>query len=260
MVTQEELTHGARLIQELDQGGFPITTAFWAYDPLLSTWRFIIAAPRHAIESLVGAYGVIQDIIREKDLRITLDRVSLIPDNDAKLENLQALAKSDTSDVVEVSVGRAEIAGRVLDDIHLYKGDVLRYEREVLQHLQLVQPSDMIRRTYFHTDFPKFLEADALLDDGSRLIIVEAKMQNRPVDIKAVFQVEGMLRASETYFGRLAAAMIVSRNGFTDQATAIASRNPRIRLVQWIGPQDDDKLRQAVDELRRTDRHGEAGK
>lgn len=249
LVTQEDLTDGARLIQELDQAGFPVTVAFWAYDPMLETWRFIIAAPREAIESLVSAYGIIQGIIDNNSLGVMLDRISLIPDDDAKLKNLQALAESDAQDVIEVSVGHTEIAGRVLDDIHLYKNDALRYEQEVIQALQRIQPSDAVMRTYRQQDIPRALEVDALLDDGERLILVEVKARSRPLGARDVFQIEGMLHAYERYFGRRAAAIIVSRSGFTSSAMDAAQSSPII-LVQWTGREDDEKLRRALTEAR----------
>jgi hypothetical protein len=249
LVTQEDLADGARLIQELEQASFPISAAFWAYDALLETWRLIIAAPRGAIESLVAAYGIIQSIISEKDLGVTLDRISLIPDDDVKLGNLQALARSDAQDVVEVSVGRTEIAGRVLDDIHLYKNDALRYELDVIRALQRVQPSDAVMRTYRNSDLPPGLQADALLDDGERLVFVEIKAYRRPLATRDVFQVEGMLHAYERNFGRYVAAMIVSRSGFTPSAVE-AAQSPRMVLVQWTGSEDDEKLRDALAEAR----------
>lgn len=251
LVTQEDLADGARLIQQLDQAGFPITAAFWAYDSLLETWRLIIAAPREAIESLVTAYGTIQGIIQDNGLGVTLDRISLISDDDAKLKNLQALAKSDMHDVVEVSAGRTEIAGRVFDDIHLYKSDALRYERDVIQALQRVQPSNVVMRTYRQEGFPRDLGADALLDDGKRLLLVEIKARSRPLGIRDIFQVEGMLHAYERYLSRAAAAIIVSRSGFRPNAIE-AVPSPNIGLVQWAGPEDDEKLQRALTEVRAT--------
>lgn len=252
LVTREDLSDGARLIQELDQVKFPVTAAFWAYDTLLERWRFIIAAPPAAIESLISAYGVIQKAITDNGLGIALDRVSLIPDTDPTLTNLQALGKSDAQDVVEVSVGRAEVAGRVLDDIHVYRSDALRYERAVITALQRMQPSNAILRIGAHArvspDRPN-READAILDDGERLIIIEIKSVSRLLGSREVFQVEGFLHSYERMLGRRVAAMIISLNGFSVAAIEEAS-NFRIGLVQWRGPEDDQLLQHALEEAR----------
>lgn len=238
---------GARLIQELDQINFPVTAAFWAYDLQLERWRFIIAAPPAAIESLINAYGVIQKAISDNGLGIALDRVSLISDNDPTLANLQALGKSDAQDVVEVSVGRTEVAGRVLDDIHVYRSDALRYERAVIAALQRLQPPNVILRTGDRAQVPPSRQADAILDDGERLVIVEIKAVSRLLGIREVFQAEGHLRSYERTFGRRVAAMIVSRNGFSVSAIEEA-HNSRVSLVQWTGPEDDQLLGRALAE------------
>ena len=242
LVTQEDLADGARLIQELDQVAFPVTAAFWAYDSTLERWRFIIAAPPPAIESLVNAYGVIQKAISDNGLGVTLDRVSLISDNDPTLANLEALSNSDAQDVVEVSAGSAEVAGRVLDDIHVYRSNALRYVRSVIAALQRMQPPNAVLRTNVR-------QADAILDDGERLIIVEIKDVTRLLGVREVFQAEGFLHSYERTFGRPVAAMIVSRNGFSASAIEEA-HNSRISLVQWTGPEDDQVLRRALEEAR----------
>lgn len=242
LVTQEDLADGARLIQDLDQAGFPVSVAFWAYDSTLDRWRFIIAAPASAIESLASAYGVIQKVIGDNGLGISLDRVSLIPDSDSTLANLKALGKSDAQDVVEVSVGRVEVAGRVLDDIRVYRSDALRYERAVISALQRIQPPNAVLRRNVR-------QADAILDDGERLIIVEVKDVARLLGVREVYQAEGFLQSYERTFGRSVAAMIVSRNGFSASAIEEA-HNSRISLVQWTGPEDDQLLRRALEEAR----------
>jgi hypothetical protein len=246
-VTQEDLADGARLIQELDQVNFPVTAAFWAYDPLLERWRLIIAAPPDAIDSLIRAYGVIQNAISDNGLGIALDRISLISDDDPKLRNLQALGKSDVQDVVEVTVGRSEVAGRVLDDIHVYRSDALRYETSVISALQRMQPPGAILRTGSRAQVSPDRQADVIIDDGNRLIIIEIKHFIRLLGIREIYQVEGFRRSYERIFGRHVAAMIVSRNGFSINAIEEA-HNSGISLVQWRGPEDDQLLQRALTE------------
>jgi hypothetical protein len=248
LVTQEDLANGALLLQQLDQIDFRVTAAFWAYDPVLETWRLIIAAPQQAIESLVAAYGTIQRVINDNYLGISLDRISLISDGDAKLVNLRALAESDSDDVVEASGGRAEIAGRVLDDIHLYRGSALRYEREVFQALQRLQPPNVVIRT--NVILPPGQEIDALLDDGEHPIIVEIKMRSRPVGITDVFELQGRLFSCSRLFGREAAAILVSRSGFTSKALE-AAENTRVTLAKWAGREDDEQIERALASARR---------
>jgi hypothetical protein len=172
----------------------------------------MIAAPSAAIESLFTAYGVIQKAIGDNGLGIALDRVSLIPDQDPALANLQAVGKSDAQDVVVVPVGRAEVAGRVLDDIHVYRSDALRYERAVIAALQRVQPPNAVLRTGDSAQVSPDRQADAILDDGERFIIVDIKAVSRLLGVKEVFQAERFRRSYERALGRDVAAIIVSRN------------------------------------------------
>lgn len=248
LVSQEDLADGRVLLQQLAQADFSVTAAFWAYDPLLESWRLIIAAPREAIDSLLRAYEIIQRTIIENGLDVTLDRISLIPDNDAKLDNLRALAESDAEGVVDASVGRAEISGRVVDDIHLYSSSALRYEREVFQALQRIQPSNAVMRTYRSLQFPRGLEVDALVDDGEHAAIVEVKAMSRPLGSRDIFRVQGQLDAYRRFLNRsLASAILVSRGGFTESALE-AVRESEVIPVQWTGSGDDEKLGNALNE------------
>jgi hypothetical protein len=93
-------------------------------------------------------------------LSTSLNRISFIPDNDAKVKNLQAQAQSETNDVIEAPFGPTEIGGRILDDIHLYRPDALRYERLVLEALQRVKPSQTVLREAHRLELPRSLTTD----------------------------------------------------------------------------------------------------
>src|SRR5262249_40535764 len=146
--------------------------------------------------------------IVENGLMITLDRISLVPDNDPKLTNLQALAKSDAPDVVEIPSGHTEIAGRVLGDIHLYRNDALRFEFELVQALRRILPANEPAAVF--TGLTEPLEVDALLDDGQQLVIFEIKHLSKPVGSEVVFRTQGMRRHFESYYGRPVGAIVVS--------------------------------------------------
>lgn len=244
MVTEEELYDGARLVQQLDAADFPVTVAFWAYDSVLEIWRFIIAAPQNAIESRTTAYGVIQRILADNGLAIALDRVTLIPDDDPQINDLRAQAESDTQDVVEIPVGRAEIAGRVFDPILLYRSDALRYERDVIAALQGMQPPNAVMRSYGRLGLP-FRQADAQIVTGDRLVIIEARAVSRLLAYKDVVQVEIMKTAYERYYDRPVTAIVISHTDFTTSAMD-AARDSGIVLIHWTGSEDNDKIQRAI--------------
>jgi hypothetical protein len=240
---------GARLVQELDRGGFPVSAAFWAYDSTLESWRLIVAAPSEAIESRSKVYGVIQNILLENDLGIALSSISLTRDDDQGVRNLQAEAMSDVDTVFEVPLGRAEIGGRSVSNIHVYRTDALRYERELLAALQRVQPSDAVLRRANYLDFLPRVELDFVLDNGRQIVFVEAKAQSKPLSSKQVQQAQALQSRLDSYFHKPTALIVVSQRGFTRIATDWAQRITLLRLVKWFGPEDDGILQQTLIEL-----------
>lgn len=245
-MTTEDLADGALLIQNLDQRGFPVSAAFWAYDPILELWRLVIAAPPKSIDSLLSAYRIAQDIINDNDLAISLNRISFISDNDPKVSNLRALAQSGTHDVIEAPVGPTEIDGRILDDIHLYRLEALRYEQKVFEALQRVQPPKAMLRYAHRVDLPGRLDTDFLVDNGKTLVAIEAKLWSRPVGSKIVWSSEHLQRRLEDHFKRSTGIVIVSGTGFTDAAIESAAQYPFMRLVRWASSEDDGELRRAL--------------
>ena len=225
-MTKEDLADGARLIQNLDQRDFPVSAAFWAYDAILEQWRLIIAAPPRSIDSMLSAYRIVQDIISDNDLAIPLNRISFIPDNDAKVKNLRALAQSGTCDVIEAPVGPTEIGGHIVDDIYLYRPDALRYERRVFEALQRVQPERAVLRQAYRLDLPGRFEADFVIDDGMTVVAVEAKLLSRPVGSKLVWSSEQLQQRLKDYFKRPTGIMHSFRQW-------IHRINNRIRLAEF---------------------------
>jgi Restriction endonuclease len=249
LVTQEDLADGASLVQELDAQGFPVSAAFWAFDHILEAWRLIIAAPPKAIESLIGAYNLVQDIVSDNNLALTLDRVSLIPDDDPKVENLRAMSRNETQDVVEASIGHTQISGRTLSGIHLYRQDALRYERAVFSALQRVQPSQVILRDGSRLGFSEQFEVDFLADDGRTVVVIECKSYKRLLDRDRVLLAEDLRRRVHSYFQRRTGLLLVSQSGFTDPASEQALKYPHLRIVRWQDADDDSELQGALNQL-----------
>jgi hypothetical protein len=249
LVTREDLAQGALLIQALDQRGFPVSAAFWAYEPVLEQWRLIIAAPAKSIDSLLSVYQTVQGIIDTNDLILSLNRMSFISDRDPKVRNLRALAQSGTQDVIEAPTGPIEVGDRILDNIHLYRIDALRYERRVFEALQRLQPLQPILQDAKQLDLPRYLDIDFVIDASAIIIAIEAKYSSRPVGHKIVWSLANLLPRLEDHFRRSSAIVIVSSSGFRDEAIEFASQKPSMRLVKWIGPEDDDALQRALLEL-----------
>lgn len=249
VVTQEYLDEGARLIQELDNDGFAVTAAFWAYDPSAELPRLIIAVPSERVKSFRAAYEIIKNVMTRNDIPIPLGMVSLMLDDDPAIENIKALAEADYRDIIQAAVGSAEIGGHLYDDVRVYKTDALHYERELFAALQRLQPPSAVLRRDLHIDGSSF---DFFLDDGNKIVGIEAKRISRPMSLRDILYEETLLQHAYVILRRPVALIIVSQSGFTPSAVEAVKDTPEaggIRLVQWVTADDDDKLRRALTEL-----------
>jgi hypothetical protein len=249
MVARQDLDEGARLIQELDGAGFPITASFWAYDPGAEHPRLIIAVPDEKVKSFRDGYEEIRKAIAVNDIEMPLSRVSLMLDDDPAISNIRALADADYRDLVQAAVGSAEIGGHIYDDIRVYKNDALRYERELFAALQRVRPPATVIRRELRVD--ERWTFDFLLDDGVRVAAIEAKRLPRPVNAADLEQEAALLLRAYVGMRRPVSLVVVSRSGFTETAIAAAVGSPvseEIHLVRWVDSSDDGKLRRALAE------------
>jgi hypothetical protein len=250
LVTEQDLADGARLMQELEQSDIKVDAAFWAYDPILEYSRLIIAVPHQIFESPINAYTAIQRVIEENDLRITLNRVSIMPGDDPKIADLRYSAQSGTrDDVIEATPRKIEIAGRTLEDVHVYRQDALFYERQIFEALKRVAPEDA---TLYQAVRIGRRELDFLLDDNKLAIVVEVKSLRRPVARREIDAAQDQLIYAANFFRRPTALMFVIKSGIDRTVEKLATSNPRMRIVHWASRDDDSQLAKAIDELLRS--------
>jgi len=255
LVTQD-IYEGAALIQELDARSLPFTAAFWARNPNRDEWRLVIAVPTRRLPSPRATYSQIQQAIIDLELGVALSRVSIVPNSDPLIGTIQQIISSGSSDLVEIPLAGADIAGGPADRGYGYRLDALHYERLVLAALQRVQPDDSVLRSASRLAFLDNFNFDFLLDDGLKAILVEAKSQSKPLTNSDIEKsLSSVQRATNLY--RNAAWMVVSRTGFSASAlhrlppsAARLVDTDMLALVHWAGEQDDRLLRDAVMRLR----------
>jgi len=114
-LVRQDAHEGALLVEQLDASGFRLTAAFWAHDAALDIWRLVLAAPRLSAPSPRAAYSLIQTAINELDLSISLDRVTFVPDTEPLIGTLRDFAAAASSDIIEVPLPGADIAGAPVD-------------------------------------------------------------------------------------------------------------------------------------------------
>jgi hypothetical protein len=252
-LVDRDVDEGARLIQEIDASGFPVTAAMWAHDPGLDIWRLIIAVPTEKLPSPRAAYDRIQSAILELDLNLPLDRITRISDDGPTVGNLRELIKAGSADVVEIPLGGSSIAGEPVDKGYGYRLEALRYEREVFAALQRNQPQGAVLRRAGRLDFPRNLDLDFVLDNGQTMVLVEAKALSRPLGSR---EVENLIDRKLEFFSsihRPTVWLLVSKTGFTTDAVNL-ERNlethyhtfVQVTLVTWVDRSGDPQLREGI--------------
>jgi hypothetical protein len=253
LVKQQDINDGARLVQELDVRGLPLTAGFWAHDASVDIWRLVLVVPRNEISSPRQAYSRVQDAISHLSLKLFLNQVTVILDDDPQIRVLQSLIASSSSNIVEIPLDYAEIAGQIVDKGYAYRLEALRYEAEILAALQRIQPKDAILRRVDGLDVGTGLESDFVINDGDQAVFIETKALTRPLDSRDVqVSADRLYRITDSY-PRPESWLMISRTGYTQEATRLAAGSPsriapvkRLSLVEWVSPNDDPQLREAL--------------
>ncbi len=243
----EDVADGARLIAELQDRGFPITVALWAYTADLEAWQLVIATSLPATGSRSRAYRTVQEVLEDLGLRLSLSRITLIRDSDPSVVNVKALVESDPHDLDTVPIGQAEFGGRSAGSAYAYKSEWLRYGRELLTALRRYQGPYAVIPEQEVSELPSNIHVDFLLDRGDRAIAVEAKARKRPLGIADVHHAAGLYDSLRVFFPRPISLLLVSQKGFSHLAVEEWTQVHRPPLlVTWAGPQDDESLHAAI--------------
>jgi hypothetical protein len=248
-----DVDDGARLIQKIDATGFPVAAAIWVHNYDLDVWRLVIAISVREVPSPKAAYSLLQDAIIDLNLGISLDRISIVSDNDHLLRSLRELIRRGSSSVVEIPIRGAEIAGEPIDKGYGYRIEALRYQAEVFAALQRNQPEDAVLSRVGWLDQPSSQDLDFTLDNGEVLIFVETKALARPLGRRDVDPPSDVRHWTLSSFRRTSSWLVISQTGFTSDAMTLksdlqASSYPtmRVELVEWSSQNDDPQLREGL--------------
>lgn len=242
----QDAYEGALLIEKLDSYDLGLTSAFWAHDAALGIWRLILAVSRLQPASPREIYKAIQEALIALELRLELGRVAIVADNEPLIGTLREFAARATTDVVEVPLGGAEIAGAPVDTGYAYKIDSLRYEGDLLAALQRGQPDNVVLRRSSRVTVTNAFDFDFVMDDGSQALFIVAKSFSRPLSSKDVQRIALSYQGSRS--GRLGVnLMIVSKTGISPNSESATVRSiSRILLVKWADAADDAELQASI--------------
>jgi len=249
----QDVDDGARLVQKIDATGFPVAAAIWVHESGLDVWRLIIAIPVREVPSPKAAYSLLQNALIDLDLGISLNRISIVSDNDPVIRNLRELIRRGSSSVVEIPIQGAEIAGEPVDKGYGYRIEALRYQAQVFEALQRNQPEDAVLHRVGWLDQPSSQDLDFTLDNGEVLIFVETKALARPLGRRDIDRSSDVRHWTLSSFRRQSAWLVISQTGFTSDAMELKSDLPtpsypnmRVVLVEWSSRNDDPQLQEGL--------------
>ncbi|MEU4233473.1 hypothetical protein AB0F17_55095 [Nonomuraea sp. NPDC026600] len=248
---KQDIKEGARLIQELNDLDFPISSALWAYMTDADEWRLVIATPPRAAAARSTTYRLIQDALIRLELSIPLSRIALVRDDDPAVQNLRALAESNRSGALGLKFGSVKISGQHVDEGYAYLHGALEYERQVLAALRRMSDLGEAYATggsSLFTDVPA--EVDFVFTNPRKIVLVEVKALARKMEVDHLrkivawhSRVAGMSPFPTTF-------LIVAKNGFTEAAHGYAQDfHAFLRLVTWDGGKDISALREGISAL-----------
>lgn len=102
VVVDLDIEGGKKLIDALDEAGFPVQSALWFFRPESDEWRLVISSPIVDKEGPLSAYHQIQPVLHEAlGPRIRLDRISAVGTKDKVVKALRSRYRSFPKEEIE---------------------------------------------------------------------------------------------------------------------------------------------------------------
>jgi hypothetical protein len=117
--------NGRRLIEGLDQAGFPVIAAFWRFLPEAEEWRLFIASPKVNELGPLAAYATIQEALAQHQIDLPLHRVSVVSPEEPFVTDLRIFAGTDP----EPFIGKDYLQNIVVGELYIEGAYVYRAER-----------------------------------------------------------------------------------------------------------------------------------
>ncbi len=126
-LVDQDIERGRRLIQALDQAGFPVVAALWYFFPEEEIWRLLIASPRVSELGPRDAYALIQDVLLKSQIDLPFYSISAVSPGEPLITELQFFAGTDPAPFI----GGTYLRNVVIGDITIDRAYVYRAERIV---------------------------------------------------------------------------------------------------------------------------------
>jgi len=122
-LSSEMIAAGSELTRRLDESGFPVSAAFWLYEPESNTWRFIVGSPEVGTQGLKAAYKRVQAVVAaipEDQATIHLKDISVVDSNDPFISLMRVGVKT-SGGISGIRFNRNMINGVLIEDAYIYR-------------------------------------------------------------------------------------------------------------------------------------------
>jgi hypothetical protein len=119
-LVETTITDASRLIDELDEAGFPIRAALWLYNAEVPLWRLVLASPQVDQLGPLEAYKRVQQILRTNTHQLRLSEISLLGPNAPLIEAIRTLL-AGVADVSGRRLAGTGTNGVYIDDSYIYR-------------------------------------------------------------------------------------------------------------------------------------------
>ena len=120
-LTDDMKLSGKKLVEILDNSGFPISGALWIYQSDYGRWIFYLATSEVIINGPKKAYKKLSTILeKNKDLNIRLINIQILDESDMFIRLLKTAFKTENS-ITGIRVSGSSIAGMYIDDAYIYR-------------------------------------------------------------------------------------------------------------------------------------------
>jgi hypothetical protein len=125
VLVDRDVDDGRRLIEALDQKGFPVVAALWRYLPEQELWRLFIATPVVDEKGPRAAYEMIQGVISElRTENLPLEVVSVVSPKDPLITEFRLFAGTEGSPkIAGIHFVKSTVGEIYVDNAYLYRAE-----------------------------------------------------------------------------------------------------------------------------------------